>query len=86
LPTLISRENAILESPEDRPKEIIPIEFEGIKAMSFGFAAKGKKAVMRGPMVSSIVTQLVHQTNWGDLDYLVVDMPPGLSLQIFMTI
>lgn len=45
--------------------------------MSFGFAARNKKAVMRGPMVSSIVNQLVFQTNWGELDYLVVDMPPG---------
>lgn len=77
LPTLISRESAILQAPEDNPKEILPIEFEGIKAMSFGFAAKGKKAVMRGPMVSSIVTQLAYQTGWGDLDYLIVDMPPG---------
>jgi len=77
LPTLISNENAILETYEDRPKEIIPIEFEGIKAMSFGFAARGKKAIMRGPMVSSVVTQLANQTDWGDLDYLVVDMPPG---------
>jgi Mrp family chromosome partitioning ATPase len=74
---LISSENAILQAPEGRPKEIIPIEFEGIKAMSFGFAAKGKRAVMRGPMVSSVVNQLVNQTDWGTLDYLVVDMPPG---------
>jgi Mrp family chromosome partitioning ATPase len=44
--------------------------------MSFGFAS-GKRAVMRGPMVSSIVTQLIIQTQWDDLDYLVVDMPPG---------
>ncbi len=44
--------------------------------MSFGFAS-GKRAVMRGPMVSSIVTQLIIQTQWEDLDYLVVDMPPG---------
>jgi len=77
LPTMISSENAILETYEDRPKEIIPIEFEGIKAMSFGFAVKGKKAVMRGPMVSSVVTQLATQTDWGELDYLIVDMPPG---------
>jgi len=77
LPTLISNESAILETYEDRPKEIIPIEFEGIKAMSFGFASRGKKAIMRGPMVSSVVTQLANQTDWGDLDYLVIDMPPG---------
>ena len=45
--------------------------------MSYGFASRGKRAVMRGPMVSSIVAQLVYATDWGDLDYLVVDMPPG---------
>jgi Mrp family chromosome partitioning ATPase len=77
LPTLIASESAGLHSYEDRPKEIIPIEYEGIKAMSFGFAVKGKKAIMRGPMVSSVVTQLINQTNWEDLDYLVVDFPPG---------
>jgi len=54
LPILINREDSILESPEDKPKEIIPIEYEGIKTMSFGYTRKGK-AVMRGPMVSSIV-------------------------------
>ena len=54
LPTLINRENIHLESPEGRPKEIIPIEYEGLKAMSYGFTKRGK-AVMRGPMISSIV-------------------------------
>jgi Mrp family chromosome partitioning ATPase len=44
--------------------------------MSYGFAAKGS-AIMRGPIVSNVVTQLASQTNWGELDYLVVDFPPG---------
>jgi ATP-binding protein involved in chromosome partitioning len=44
--------------------------------MSFGFAAN-KSAVMRGPMVSSVVSQLLYNTHWGELDYLVIDMPPG---------
>ena len=54
--------------------------FSGVKCMSYGFATAGspsKSAVMRGPMVSNLVTQLVGQTNWGDLDYLVIDFPPG---------
>ena len=56
---------------------IAPVMFSGVKCMSYGFATSGKSAIMRGPMVSNIVTQLVGQTNWGDLDYLVVDFPPG---------
>lgn len=63
LPTLIHREDATLLSPEDRPKEIIPIEFEGVKAMSYGFTRRGK-ALMRGPMISSVVLQLLYQTDW----------------------
>ena len=45
--------------------------------MSYGFASSGKTSIIRGPMVSNLVTQLVGQTNWGDLDYLVIDFPPG---------
>lgn len=45
--------------------------------MSYGFANQGKTAIMRGPMVTNIVTQLVGQTNWGSLDFLVIDFPPG---------
>lgn len=59
---------------------IAPILFSGVKCMSYGFATAGRAnqaAVMRGPMVSNLVSQLVGQTNWGDLDYLVIDFPPG---------
>lgn len=44
--------------------------------MSFGFV-HNKSSIMRGPMVSSVVSQLLYQTAWGELDYLVIDMPPG---------
>jgi len=63
--------------------KIMPLEYRGVKLMSYGFGLKkysnGREmgAVMRGPMVSQIVQQLVHGTDWGDLDYLVVDLPPG---------
>ena len=45
--------------------------------MSYGYVGKNKKAIMRGPMVSSVITQLAFSTDWQDLDYLIVDMPPG---------
>jgi len=51
---MVNREDVFLESPEGKPKEIIPIEYEGMKTMSFGYTGKGR-AVMRGPMISSIV-------------------------------
>lgn len=72
LPTLIGKEKQALEAPENRPREILPVEFEGVKTMSYGFASGNKKAVLRGPMVSSIVVQLVQQTLWENLDFLVV--------------
>ena len=44
--------------------------------MSFGFVGQ-KPAIMRGPIVSSIVSQLLYQTHWGELDFLLIDLPPG---------
>ena len=76
LPTLINRENETLQPTESNPKEIEPIDYDGMKTMSFGFV-HNKSSIMRGPMVSSVVSQLLYQTAWGELDYLVVDMPPG---------
>ena len=55
---------------------ITPVEYEGVKAVSFGFAGQGS-AIMRGPMVSGLVQQLLLTAEWGPLDYLVVDFPPG---------
>lgn len=77
LPTMVKVEEFGLRAHEEDPQRIVPFEFEGVRAMSFGFAARGRRAVMRGPMVSQLIGQLVLQTNWGELDYLVIDMPPG---------
>ncbi len=57
---------------------IIPLERFGIKLMSIGLLVDEKSAVVwRGPMVSSAIRQFVTDVEWGDLDYLVIDMPPG---------
>ena len=65
---------------------IIPIEKFGIKVMSIGLLIDEKQAVVwRGPMVSSAIKQFVSDVDWGELDYLVIDMPPGTG-DIHLTI
>jgi ATP-binding protein involved in chromosome partitioning len=50
----------------------------GVKIMSIGLFAGGEKAtILRGPMVSGVIKQFLTQVNWGDLDYLIIDYPPG---------
>jgi ATP-binding protein involved in chromosome partitioning len=59
-------------------KHLQPLEGHGIKAMSIGFLVDAEQPmVWRGPMVTQALTQLLAETEWGELDYLVVDMPPG---------
>ena len=57
---------------------IVPLEKYGIKLMSIGLLVDEKNAVVwRGPMASSAIRQFVSDVDWGELDYLVIDMPPG---------
>ncbi|MCW3080417.1 Mrp/NBP35 family ATP-binding protein [Segetibacter sp.] len=57
---------------------IVPLERYGIKLLSIGLLVDEKSAVVwRGPMASSAIKQFVTEVLWGDLDYLVIDMPPG---------
>ena len=59
-------------------KTFEPLEAHGIQAISIGFLVDEDQAMIwRGPMVTQAVNQLVFQTNWRDLDYLIVDLPPG---------
>ena len=59
-------------------KLLIPLNKKGIKFVSMGLIARGQKPVIwRGPMVSGAVMQLMSQTDWQELDYLIIDTPPG---------
>lgn len=70
----------------DGKGKIVPLERYGIKLMSIGLLVDEKQAVVwRGPMVSSAIRQFVTDVEWGDLDYLIIDMPPGTG-DIHLTI
>ncbi len=65
-------------SGEEGKELITPAENYGVKVMSIGFFIKPNDAlVWRGPMATNALKQLVHQTAWGKLDYLLIDLPPG---------
>ncbi len=67
-----------LHREENGHESFIPPTAHGIKVMSMGFLIKGDQPlVWRGPMLHSVVNQFCHQVQWGELDYLIVDMPPG---------
>ena len=63
---------------ESDGKKIVPAEKYGIRVVSMGFLADEKAPLIwRGPMLHGVVRQFVQDVRWGELDYLVVDMPPG---------
>ncbi|MBT6120392.1 P-loop NTPase [bacterium] len=78
LPTMVGFENISLKM---EGAFIEPLDYEGVKLMSFGYATESSgesgPAIMRGPMVSQVIQQLLGSTDWGELDYLILDMPPG---------
>ncbi len=68
--------DAKAEATED--KKIRAIELDGLKVMSMGFfIPPGEAVVWRGPMLHGAITQFLRDTTWGELDYLIIDMPPG---------
>lgn len=68
----------VTERPEIKDKKISPIVRHGIQSMSIGYLVDDKAAmVWRGPMVSAALQQLLNDTLWDNLDYLIIDLPPG---------
>jgi ATP-binding protein involved in chromosome partitioning len=81
IPTMFGVEDA---QPEveviDGKNYLVPVERLGIKLLSIGFLAHGDTAVVwRGPMMSSALRQFIMDCRWGELDYLLIDLPPGTS-------
>lgn len=75
IPLMMSAEG---ERPFTRDQKIVPIQRYGIHLMSLGFLLEDGQAVLwRGPMVAGTVKQLLGDVDWGELDYLLVDLPPG---------
>lgn len=59
-------------------KKILPLRAHGVECMSIGFLVDEKEPIIwRGPMVMGVVNQFLKDVDWGELDYLIVDMPPG---------
>ncbi len=88
LPTMMG----VTQAPEgrtdaERGELIVPPTAHGVKVMSMGFLTKGDQpTVWRGPMLHSIIHQFLMKVDWGTLDYLVIDLPPGTGdVQISLT-
>jgi ATP-binding protein involved in chromosome partitioning len=66
------------DQPVVRNDKLIPPTYHGVRTMSVGLLNPGDRAIVwRGPMLHSAVQQFLRQVEWGELDYLIVDMPPG---------
>lgn len=64
--------------PTMQDGKIVPLEAFGVKVMSVGFILDPEKALIwRGPLVSQLISQFLSDVDWGELDYLVIDLPPG---------
>jgi ATP-binding protein involved in chromosome partitioning len=64
--------------PNPREDKLIPAENYGVKIMSMGYLVKpGQPLIWRGPMLNSAIRQFISDVEWGELDYLIIDLPPG---------
>lgn len=79
VPTMTDTEGFVPEAEKDGEQELIlPIEKYGVKWMSIGyFAEHGQALIWRGPMACNALKQMILQVKWGELDVLLIDMPPG---------
>lgn len=85
----VPRMLGVNQPPMGDGQRIRPIEHQGLKVMSMGFLSPTDRPIIwRGPMLHSAIQQFVRQVDWGDLEYLIVDLPPGtgdVSLSLAQT-
>lgn len=79
VPTMLGLENAtVIVQQGPKGEELEPAFNYGVKLVSMGFLIdKDQPVIWRGPMLNGIIRQFLYQVQWGELDYLIVDMPPG---------
>ncbi|MCM1985001.1 Mrp/NBP35 family ATP-binding protein [Lyngbya confervoides] len=79
VPTMLDLEDAVIEVQKHPTGDILqPAENYGIKLVSMGFLIdRDQPVIWRGPMLNGIIRQFLYQVNWGNLDYLIIDLPPG---------
>ncbi len=74
IPTMMG----VHDIPGLQDKKLVPAEAYGVKLMSMGFLVKpGQPLIWRGPMLNSAIRQFLADVEWGELDYLIIDLPPG---------
>lgn len=74
----VPRMMGISEAPHANGDRILPINQYNLKLMSMGFLSPGDRPIIwRGPMLHSVMQQFIRNVEWGELDYLIVDLPPG---------
>lgn len=74
IPTMMG----IHDIPGTKDSKLIPADAYGVKVMSMGFLVKpGQPLIWRGPMLNSAIRQFLSDVEWGELDYLIIDLPPG---------
>lgn len=78
-PTMLGLEQAVVEVRKEPEGDILlPAFNHGVKLVSMGFLIdKDQPVIWRGPMLNGIIRQFLYQADWGELDYLIVDLPPG---------
>ena len=81
-PSVPTMFDVVLEKPRlievDGKQVMTPVEAHGVKVLSIGFFTEGDQAVVwRGPMATKALNQMITDVEWGELDYMVVDLPPG---------